>query len=58
MEVSNLSSELAVFGRMVMESVVEAVFAETLLAAQRSVASLLIVVYNYSLFNLKLFIFL
>uniref|UniRef100_A0A3Q7J4B5 Uncharacterized protein n=1 Tax=Solanum lycopersicum TaxID=4081 RepID=A0A3Q7J4B5_SOLLC len=43
MEVCSLRSDVAVFGRMVVGSVLEAVVAEILLAAQRSAASLLIV---------------
>uniref|UniRef100_M1AD68 Aldose 1-epimerase n=1 Tax=Solanum tuberosum TaxID=4113 RepID=M1AD68_SOLTU len=53
MEVS-LRSDVAVFGRMVVGSVLEAVVAETLLAAQRSVASLLIVLFEQFLCQISL----
>lgn len=44
MEVKSFSSDVAAFGKIVVNSVLEAVVAETLLVTQRSVASLLMVV--------------
>lgn len=41
---NNFSSDVVAFGKIVMNSVLEAVVAETLLVTQRSVASLLMVV--------------
>ncbi|MCD7457048.1 hypothetical protein HAX54_033965, partial [Datura stramonium] len=41
MEVNSFSSDVAVFGEIIVSSVLEAVVAETLLVAQRSVACLL-----------------